>query len=197
VRGGVKLANKHGVQSRQSFDRTVPKLLAAQRGCRTKGGAVRARKSARRLKTIAGQVVRQLEAGLPAETKDRRWLETAVRVLNQTLKDGDKIYSLHEPEVYCMSKGKEHKKHEFGAKASVVVGKNKGVILGACSLPKNDYDGHALEPTLEQVERVSGYRPAVAIGDKGFRGKTHCGTTEVVTPGRPKKSKRCAEHHLP
>jgi IS5 family transposase len=153
-----------------------------------RGGAARARKAARRLKTIAGQVVRQLEAGLPAETKDRRWLETAVRVLNQKPKDGDKIYSLHEPEVYCMSKGKEHKKYEFGAKATVVVGKNKGVILGAYSLPKNDYDGHALEPTLEQVERVSGYRPAVAIGDKGFRGKTHCGTTEVVTPGRPKKN---------
>jgi IS5 family transposase len=45
-----------------------------------------------------------------------------------------------------------------------------------------------LEPTLAQVERVSGYRPAVAIGDKGFRGKTHCGTTEVVTPNRPKKN---------
>ena len=69
-----------------------------------------------------------------------------------------------------MSKGKEHQKYEFGAKASVVIGKNNGVILGAYSLPKNDYDGHALEPTLAQVERVSGYRPAVAIGDKGFRG---------------------------
>jgi IS5 family transposase len=188
VRGGVKLANKHGVKLRQSFERTVPKLLAAQRGRRTKGGAVAARKAARRLRTIAGQVVRQLDAGLPAETKDRRWLETAVRVLNQKRKDGDKIYSLHEPEVYCMSKGKEHKKYEFGAKASVVVGKNSGVILGAYSLPKNDYDGHALEPTLAQVERVSGYRPTVAIGDKGFRGKTHCGTTEVVTPNRPKKN---------
>jgi IS5 family transposase len=87
-----------------------------------------------------------------------------------------------------MSKGKEHKKYEFGAKASVVVGKNSGVILGAYSLPKNDYDGHALEPTLAQVERVSGYRPAVAIGNKGFRGKTHCGTTEIVTPNRPKKN---------
>ena len=129
------------------------------------------RKAARSLKTISGQVVRQLDAGLPAETKDRRWLETAVRVLNQKRGDGDKIYSLHEPEVYCMSKGKEHRKYEFGAKASLVVGKTNGVILGAYSLPKNDYDGHALEPTLAQVERVSGYRPAVVIGDKGFRAK--------------------------
>jgi len=187
VRGGVKMAGRHGVKLRQSFERTVPKLLAAQRGRRTKGGAARARKAARHLKTIAGRVVRQLDAAVPKESRDRRWVETAKKILSQKRSDSRKIYSLHEPEVYCMSKGKEHKKYEFGAKASVVVGKKGGVILGAYSLPENDYDGHALEPTLEQVERVSGYRPAVAIGDKGFRGKTHCGTTEIVTPNGPKK----------
>jgi len=51
-----------------------------------------------------------------------------------------------------------------------------------------DYDGHALEPTLEQVVRVTGYRPAVAIGDKGVRGQSHCGETEVVSPGGGKKT---------
>ena len=188
VRGGVKVARRHGVKLRQSFERTVPKLLAAQRGRRTKGGAARARKAARRLKTIAGRVVRQLDAGVPKESRDRRWVETAKKILNQKRSDSGKIYSLHEPEVYCVSKGKEHKKYEFGAKASLVVGKNGGVILGAYSLPENDYDGHALAPTLEQVERVAGYRPALAIGDKGFRGPSHCGETEVVTPGRGKKN---------
>jgi IS5 family transposase len=188
VRGGVKMARRHGVKLRQSFERTVPKLLAAQRGRRTKGGAARARKAARRLKTIARRVVRQLDAAVPQESRDRRWVETAKKILSQKRSDSGKIYSLHEPEVYCVSKGKEHKKYEFGAKASVVVGKNGGVILGAYSLPENDYDGHALAPTLEQVERVAGYRPAVAIGDKGFRGSSHCGETEVVTPGRGKKN---------
>jgi IS5 family transposase len=188
VRGGVKMARRHGVKLRQSFERTVPKLLAAQRGRRTKGGAARARKAARRLKTIAGRVVRQLDAAVPQESRDRRWVETVKKILSQKRSDSGKIYSLHEPEVYCVSKGKEHKKYEFGAKASVVVGKNGGVILGAYSLPENDYDGHALAPTLEQVERVAGYRPAVAIGDKGFRGSSHCGETEVVTPGRGKKN---------
>jgi hypothetical protein len=43
------------------------------------------------------------------------------------------------------------------------------VILRAYSLPENDYGAHALEPTLEHVERVAGYRPAVAIGEKGVR----------------------------
>jgi IS5 family transposase len=121
VRGGVKLANKHGVKLRQSFERTVPKLLAAQRGHRTKGGVAAACKAARRLKPIAGQVVRQIDVGLPVETKDRRWLETDARVLNQKRKDGEKFYSLQEAEVHCIIKGKEHKKYEFGAKASLVV----------------------------------------------------------------------------
>ena len=125
VRGGVKMARRHGVKLRQSFERTVPKLLAAQRGRRTKGGAARARKAARRLKTIAGRVVRQLDAALEPESRDRRWVEMAKKILSQKRSDSGKIYSLHEPEVYCVSKGKEHEKYEFGAKASVV-GKNGG-----------------------------------------------------------------------
>lgn len=188
VRSGVKHAGKHGIKLRQSFVRTVPKLLCAQRGWRTKGGAARARKAARRLKTIAGQVVRQLDKALPADGEERRWLEVAQRVLRQKKHDADKIYSLHEPQVYCLSKGKEHKKYEFGAKASVVMGKNNGVILGAYSLPENDYDGHTLDPALAQVERIAGYRPAVVIADRGYRGKSRCGDTEVITPKPPKAS---------
>jgi IS5 family transposase len=40
---------------------------------------------------------------------------------------------------------------------------------------------------LEQVEHLAGYRPAVAIRDKEFRGTSHCGETEVLTPKRSKK----------
>jgi IS5 family transposase len=180
VRGGVKLAKKNGVTLRQSFERTVPKLLAAQRGRRHKNGAQRARKATRRLKTIAWRVVRQLDKGLDANAADRRWLEVAKRVLKQKRGDSQKVYSLHEPEVYCLSKGKEHKKYEFGAKASVVVGKTHGVILGVYSLPENDYDGHTLDPALQQVERIAKYRPEVAIADRGYRGKSKCGETEIL-----------------
>ena len=188
VRRGVKIAEKAGIKLRQSFVRTVPKLLMAQRGRRQKGGAVRARKAARKLKTIAWRVVRQLDRALSKEASERRWLSVAERALSQKKNDKNKIYSLHEPHVYCLSKGKEHKKYEFGAKASVVVGKTRGVILGAYSLPENDYDGHTVGPALEQVERLSGYRPEVAIADRGYRGRTHWGETELLTPGVPKKN---------
>ena len=122
VRGGVKLANKHGVKLRQSFERTVPKLLAAQRGRRTKGGAVRARKAARRLKTIAGQVVRQLDAGLPSETKDRRWLETAVRVLNQKRNDDP---ASKTREGLCKRKLRKWKKRKAGMRGDMTASSRK------------------------------------------------------------------------
>ena len=124
---------------------------------------------------------------MDANAADRRWLEVAKRVLKQKKGDSQKVYSLHEPEVYCLSKGKEHKKYEFGAKSSVVVGKTHGVILGAYSLPENDYDGHTLDPALQQVERIAKYRPKVAIADRGYRGKSKCGETEILTPNPPKK----------
>jgi IS5 family transposase len=38
------------------------------------------------------------------------------------------------------------------------------------------------------VERLAKYRPQVAIADRGYRGKSRCGETEIVTPKPPKKS---------
>jgi len=109
-------------------------------------------------------------------------------VLEQKKHDTHKIYSLHEPHVYCLSKRKEHKKYEFGAKASLVVGKAGGVILGAYSLPENDYDGHTVEPAVQQLKCLSGCRPQVAIADRGYRRRSRWGDSSLVIPGVPKKS---------
>jgi IS5 family transposase len=184
VRLGVKISKKAGIELRQSYVRTVPKLLQAQRGRRHPRTRKAALKAARHLKTIAGRVVRELERKL---TTGHRWTQVLTlcrRVLAQQRQDHDKIYSLHEPQVYCLAKGKEHKEYEFGAKASLVVGKRHGIILGALNLERNDYDGHTLGPALEQVERLTGRRPDLAIGDRGYRGRRHYGSTELTTPQR-------------
>jgi IS5 family transposase len=46
-------------------------------------------------------------------------LELIERVLQQKRYDKNKVYSLHDPEVLCIAKGKAHKKYEFDRKASV------------------------------------------------------------------------------
>ena len=61
------------------------------------------------------------------------------------------LHSLHEQDVLCISKGKDHKKYEFGNKVSLVRLWN-GVIIGAMAF-RNEYDGHTIDGAKEQVSR--------------------------------------------
>ena len=186
ARKAVKLAKKAGLKLRQSDTRTAPRLLQAQRGWRQPKGRKRAKKAARKPKTIAGRLVREMERKLPVGRSHGGELEVFKRVLAQKKNDKNKIHSLHEPQVHCMAKGKAHKPCGFGAKASIVRGKMNHVIVGAMSFEQNLYDGHTPGPALEQVERVAGCRPAVGITDRGCRGGAHCGATRLVMPAKPK-----------
>ena len=91
--------------------------------------------------------MRELERKLPAVIREEQKEDFTLyrRVLAQKPQDTGKIYSLHEPHIYCVAKGKEHKKYEFGTKASVAMTKTHGVIV-AChvnrkSLKYNDFIG--------------------------------------------------------
>lgn len=80
----------------------------------------KALKADKRLRTIAGRLVRELRR----HQNDNHAYETLLglfeRVLSQKRNSPGKIYSLHKPEVPCISKGKEHKKYEFGNKVSII-----------------------------------------------------------------------------
>jgi len=70
--------------------------------------------------------------------------------LAQKKTDSNKIYSIHEPYTQCISKGKEHKKYEFGSKVSIITTKTTGVIIGAVNIEENVHDSKTLQPVLEQ-----------------------------------------------
>jgi IS5 family transposase len=75
------------------------------------------------------------------------------QVLSQTRNSKNKIYSLHEPNVCCISKGKEHKKYEFGNKASFVK-TDSGVIVRAMGF-RNEYDGHTLDAVFRTSTKIN------------------------------------------
>ena len=110
--------------------------------------------------------------------------EIFYKILSQKRNSPDKIYSLHEPEVQCIGKGKEHKKYEFGNKASFIRSFS-GIILAAVSF-RNEYDGHTVEPTLQQMERMTGRCIDNLAGDRGYRGIKQVGTTKILIPDSPK-----------
>ena len=104
------------------------------------------------------------------------------RMLNQKRGDKNKLYSLHEPHIYCMSKGKAHQRYEFGTKASVVTTRDTGVVIGALAFKKNVFDGHRIPEVLAQVQRLINRVPKVGIADRGYRGKSKVNDTRTVTP---------------
>lgn len=177
----VAMAEKQDIELRQSYIRTLKKLSLDQRFRNHPKNYKRARKADRKVKTIAGRLVRELERKLPAGLYAAE-LVLFNKVLFQKRYDHNKIYSLHEPHVQCISKGKEHKKYEFGSKVSIVTTKNSGVIIGAINIEKNDYDAHTLDPALEQQQRLTGHALKEAFVDRGYRGINQIRGTQIHTP---------------
>jgi len=183
-----KLADRHGVKLRRRYRKAVRHCVRAQRWRKDRRKRQLAHRALRQLKVIAGRLLRELERKLPPVVREQQQDHFALyrRVLKQQPADRDKIYSLHEPQVYCMSKGKEHKKYEFGSKASVVMTKTAGVIVAAVAHEENLYDGDALRPALEQAQALTGHTPSRAIVDRGYRGRKTVNGIEVLVPGKAK-----------
>ncbi len=178
------IAEANQLELRQSYRFVVKGLRRQLRFDRRRKQSKIAGKSLRKLRTIAGRLVRELERKLPPAAFNAVSMKIALfrRVLDQKPKDKNKIYSLHEPHVQCMSKGKEYKKYEYGCKTSIGWTKTSGVIVGMISFEKNIYDGKTLPAAIDQVERLTGRRPGVAIVDRGYRGIDRVGSTQIVTP---------------
>ena len=81
-------------------------------------------------------------------------LALAKRLLGQQKQDKNKLYSLHAPEVECISKGKVAKRYEFGVKASIATTNKSNFVVGGMALPGSPYDGHTLKEALAQVRQL-------------------------------------------
>ncbi len=175
-----KIATREGIQLRRSFRRTLPKLRMKR---------MKMVKKAKKMRTMAGALIRELCRKLPVQTLARyqEQFDLFERVRSQKRGDKNKVYSLHEPDIFCISKGKAHKQYEFGRKASIALTKTTGIIVGAMSFNENIYDGHTLPDVLEQCWMITETCPSVAICDRGYRGLKQVGDTQIMIPNRPKK----------
>lgn len=172
----VGLAREAGIGLRQNYNRLAPRLAGQVGRYAHARQFKRMRKALRKLKGYTGRVLRDIERQLdrvPEGVLKARMVEMialATRLLAQKPKDKGKLYSLHEPAVDCISKGKAHKRYEFGTKVSIATTNRGGFVVGMRALPGNPYDGHTLSEALEQVEILTDQRPELAFVDRGYRG---------------------------
>lgn len=177
----VKKAKGSNITLRRSYKRTSKQLVRDTYNGTHPKRRKKANAAKRKLKTIAGRLIRELARKLPEGIYGKE-LELYKKVLAQEKNGKDKTYSLHEPEVYCMGKGKAHKKYEYGCKASLVLTQKTGIIVGAMTFKTNVYDGHTLEDVLEQTRDLTGRMPRTATVDRGYKGKQTVGETQINIP---------------
>lgn len=182
------IAGKENLELRQSYTQVEKKYVRDLRFSRHPKNQAKSRKARRKIKTIAGRLVREIERKLSVNSHSTYFSSIAIfkKVLSQKKNDKQKIYSLHEPHTQCISKGKEHKKYEFGSKVSLMKTKNSGVFIGALNIPLNDYDGHTLIPALEQQQRLTGQILKNNFVDRGYRGVKKVLGTNIIIPDHKK-----------
>jgi len=176
----VNSAKKRGINLRQNYNRKSKHLLCQQSRYAHAKQMKRAQRCTRKLKTYLGRVIRDIERAWPHPDDElKSLLETGARIFQQQRHDKNKIYSVHESQVECISKGKAHKRYEFGCKVSLAATSRGGWFVGAMAVPDNPYDGHTLKDALGQVTRVAGNPPEHAFVDMGYRGHGYSGEVEV------------------
>ena len=180
----LKIVKELNLPMRQSYTFVLKGIYRDQRFRNHPKNRRKAIKADKRLRTIAGRLVRELERNLGQNRQHDELLSIFKKILLQRRNSSHKIYSIHEPEVQCISKGKEQRKYEFGNKVSIIRSAT-GVILGASSF-RNEYDGHTIQKSLEQVRRLTGKSIRRLAGDRGYRGRKEIDGTQILIPNAPR-----------
>ena len=186
----VRMAKREGIELRQSFERLSKRALQMQGRYSHARQMKRAKRETKKLRVYLGRVLRDLQRKCPnAGGVWQHLFSIANRILGQQKTDHHKVYSIHAPEVECISKGKVHKRYEFGCKVALVTTSKENWVVGVGAIHGNPYDGHTLEQSIEQTERVTGWRPSDAYCDRGYRGvKAEIGETKVHLTNKRKGS---------
>ena len=184
-----KIAKQEEITLRQTYTRTLKQLMIDQRFHNHPKRRKKANAALRKIKTLAGRQVRDIERQF-SPSQQQRYKELFIiinKILAQQKGGKNKVYSIHEPEVSCIAKGKEAKKFEFGNKSGIVLTKTTKIVVGAIAFENNPYDGHTLDEHLNQTEYLTESRPKTGIVDRGYRGKKKINGTEIISPSVPKK----------
>lgn len=175
----VAAADERGIKLRQNYNRKAKEHLLMSNRYAHARQMKRARRETRRLHTILGRIIRDIERKAAiVDPALAELLGVSKHIHEQKRTDKGKVYSVHEPHVDCISKGKAHKRYEFGCKVSVATTSKGGWFIGAKSFDGNPYDGHTLDQALKQVENLV-RTPDHVFVDRGYRGHNYKGQCQV------------------
>ncbi len=184
-----KIGKKEQLNLRRTFVKEIKEHRINLRFFKHPKKIKKARASIKRLRTIVGILIRDISRILQPEqlVNYQEKFDLFDKVRKQQIKDSNKVLSLHETHVYAITKGKDHKKYEYGTKASIVATKDSGVIVGVASHSKNEHDSKTLEAAISSANQTRTTAIKEAICDRGYRGVKEVLGTTICIPGTPLK----------
>ena len=181
-------AKKRNVKLRQTYVRVAKKAAMMTGRYAHAKQFKRMRRQLKKLRTYLGRVIRDLRRKLPQPDETLQTLLIQCERLHaQKPSDKNKLYSLHEPEVKCISKGKARQRYEFGQKVTVATANRSNWIVGVELCKDNPYDGHTLASAMTTIEQTTGVSVTDAYVDKGYRGHDYQGEATVHIAGSSTK----------
>ena len=175
----LKSLKKKGLKPKQSYRFVGKKHLVQSLRYRRARQSRRANREQRKLATcvrrLANDAQRRMKrAGYGDDKEFCKLICMAHHLIEQSrgsLTGREKIYSIHEPDVECISKGKVHKKYEYGVKVSFGIVDRTNFIIGCQVHPNAPHDSETLRTTLEHIHQMTGHKAQGACGvDLGYRG---------------------------
>jgi IS5 family transposase len=186
-----KISKSEEIKLRRSYTRESKQLLRDTYNSQHPKRVKQAKKARKRLRTIANIQLRDLERKMNTYQRSifQEELELYKRAANQEKNDKDKIYSLHKPFTKCIAKGKAHKPYEFGNKVGIITTGKKGrkIIIAVKAFLENIFDGHTIDPLLNQMKDNKFKLPKELIYDRGGKGKSEIKGVKILIPGKAKK----------
>ncbi len=187
-----KLAKHHNIQQCRTYVKEVKNCRLAIRHFRHVKKRTKAKKALTRLRTIANKLIRELQRKLPQYllfTTYQKDFLLYQQVLAQKPKDKNKIYSLHEANVYVIAKGKDHKQYEYGNKVSIVSTKDNNIIVGVVSHNKNIHDSKTLHAAIGHANSNRDKNKPIkqAVCDRGYVGAKEVLGVKIILPKKALK----------
>lgn len=145
-----------GIKQRQRCTKVSKQMISNTYNRKHPKRAKTARKLQRQLKTIVMRLMRELGRHFNEAQKGfyKDLMTLYTKAVTQKRNDSDRIYSIYKPFTRCIAKGKVNKQYELGNKVGLITTSDKGkkIILGIKTFLQTPYDGHTIEPLLEQME---------------------------------------------
>lgn len=170
----VNLALMEGVSLRQNYNRKFKEFLRKASSYAHARQFNRLNSTLNKMKRRLGCIMRDIERKCPSPSKALQdMISMAFKIKWQEKKSKNKIYSIHEPHVECISKGKARNPYEFGNKVSITTSVKNNWVLGVKSFFGNPFDGSTLKDAIKHTESITGIKVKEIYVDKGYRGKDH------------------------